>query len=612
MGILAVLLHEENLYFSKEHLDDIYEKTSLMSHRGKRNHFYYDNQIALSCQSDIPLASQPFQFHNDRYTLVYDGCIYNIVEIRKKLMKAGFTFETNMETEVIAKLFLHKKQHSFDMLRGSFAILIWDQKTKTFYGARDRFGIKPLYYMKSDEETIFASEKKSTLFACYEEKIDDYAFHQYLDYQYVPEPYTMTKGIRKVKPGHYFIKKINKPISFHRFFYATFQPQKVKQANLTETVSKALFEAVDAQITHTEANGLFLRNNAYSATLALFAKQIDPNVKTFSVHFNKNDKRIDEIVKFTETEHISMNVTAEQFIASLPKIVWLLDNPFANLSIVTNYFTAHLAREHVTSIILDEGAEGVFGSLNRKHKRESIITRIPKAIHRFTSFLPNMKKTNSSSHSAHHIEDLFTRQFTTREKRQLLKRIITEDPIQKKLFDNVKEEDEIIQRQYIHLHSELPSNRLSQIEKLTTASGLKLHLPFLDHKLFSVIRTIPVEQKEYNQIANHILQTVFSKKPISTFVNHTPNEVVAPIHQWLRNECYDWARQLIKESKTDYLIDKAMVLNMLNRYLQNEAMNVDQLWTILIFMVWHEVYVENKYAFRDQTATEEVLAEVNM
>lgn len=598
MGLLAVLLRENSLYFSEEHLEEIYEKTRFMSHRGEKSNLYYDEQIALSHQSDSRLASQPFQFQDGRYTLVLDGSIYNIEEIREFLLEHNYVFETNMDTEVIAKLFLHKHTNSFAMLRGPFALLVWDQQVKTLYGARDPFGMKPLYYMRSDEETIFASEKKSTLFSSYEESMDNYAFHQYLDYKYAPEPHTLTKGIRKVKPGHYFIKELNNPISFHRYFHGDFRPKKEKQPNLTNHILDSLYESVHTHIKTNKQNGLYIEQNPYSFILGHVAKQVDPNIKAFSISYRNEDQSVNALAQLMDVDHHDQIVTAERFMEALPEIIWLLDDPFADLSAITNYFTAKLAKEHVPSIVFATGAEEVLGHFDGREHGRSLFSKIPKAINRAVRDIAPFRRKNTPDRLTDELKDLFKRQFTTSEKRHLLKRIVTEESMKHKLFRHVEDEHEVIQRQYIQLHNELPSNRLNYMEKLTVANDLELHLPFLDKRLFSVLRNIPVEQKKNNKLINHLLQTIVPKKSVHDFAKRKMRDANVPIQAWLRNECYFWAKQLIQESETDYVLDKEVVLKMLDRNMRSQAIDVGQLWTVLVFMVWHQVFVEDKYSYR--------------
>lgn len=244
MSFLAVLLQEESLLFSKEHLQDIRQMSQRMNHRGNSD-LLHDKQFALFYHILHP-EEKPYYFSEDRYVLIFDGAITNKQEIYKLLQEKGYILKEKSDHELLAKLFKYKKTDCFSLLQGSFIILIWDTVEKVLFGARDPFGKKQLYYTESAEETILTTEKKSALFSYYEDTFDDYAFHHYIDYGYVPEPHTLTKGIKQVNKGHYFIKRLGEPLTFIRYCQMSFPKRSPKKDDVISHGSFAFHQSVAA------------------------------------------------------------------------------------------------------------------------------------------------------------------------------------------------------------------------------------------------------------------------------------------------------------------------------------------------------------------------------
>ncbi|MYL59825.1 asparagine synthetase B, partial [Virgibacillus halodenitrificans] len=194
-GFVGVLLSEEKT-FNEEHLTNIKASNNLIKHRGPDEEgYFHDSHIGLAFRRlqiiDLNAGSQPFYFGENRYTLVFNGEIYNHLELREDLEMEGYLFNTRSDTEVVAKLFQSIGVKAFSKLRGMFSIIIWDSEERTLYGARDHFGIKPLYYCENDCEFTFASERKCITYLNQLNVLDTVAIQHYLSFQYVPNPLTL-------------------------------------------------------------------------------------------------------------------------------------------------------------------------------------------------------------------------------------------------------------------------------------------------------------------------------------------------------------------------------------------------------------------------------------
>lgn len=210
-GFIGLIRHiPESL---EQHQKERFQKQNdLIEHRGPDDEgYYHDEYISFGFRRlsiiDIDSGQQPLSYENERYWIVFNGEIYNYVELKETLQKDQLGFETESDTEVIAAMFHKYREKAFQHLRGMFAVLIWDKEEQTLYGARDPFGIKPVYYYEHEDGVYFASEKKSIGYLLEKEKVDLQALQHYFSFQYVPEPFTLTEGIQKVEPGHYFTVK---------------------------------------------------------------------------------------------------------------------------------------------------------------------------------------------------------------------------------------------------------------------------------------------------------------------------------------------------------------------------------------------------------------------
>lgn len=612
---VAVLL-QEALQFGEEHLAEIRDRIQTNQSNGFDNEesFHDENIAMITCTEAYENADQPFLFLDDRYCLVFNGQLYNEDQLRDRLKRVGYTFEAESAHEVIATLFLEKGVEMFAELRGMFSMLIWDRHAKVIYGARDRFGIKPLYYMESEAETTFATEKRYITYAGEAETINCIALQNYLTYQYVPEPLTLTEGIYKVQPGHYFTKKINEPIHFYRYFHPVFNPVDTERTQLMKGIRRTLINSVDVHMKGDQPLGSFLSGGVDSSLVVAIAKEVNPNIKTFSVGFDIDGYSEIGYAKRTadqlQVENISYVITAEEYVAKLPEIMWQMGDPLADPSCVPLYFAAREARKHVKAVLSGEGADELFGGYNIYREPESlkVFKMLPESInnvlYRFSTMFPEgMRGKSFLERGTTPLENRYVgnaKMFDEAEKQQMLKTYNTDIPYQsitKYLYRNVNGDNDVTKMQYIDINTWLPGDILLKAERMTQAHSLELRVPFLDKEVFQIAKQIPVHEK----IGNGTTKLIFRE----AFKGFIPDEVLyrkklgfpVPIKHWLKDELYTWARQLIVNSATDYIIDKVPVLRLLERHRQNKGDYARKIWTILMFMVWHQIYIEQAYNF---------------
>src|SRR5690625_2835630 len=456
------------------------------------NDDYHDEQISIMTSThEQRNDQQPFRFSDDRYTLAFYGQLYNVDQLREQLKHKGYGFQSETTDEVIATLFLEMGVDMFTELRGMFSMLIWDNEQKIIYGARDPFGIKPLYVLENEAETVFASRKKFITYSNEKEIINQQALQDYLTYQYVPEPMTLTDGIYTVKPGHYFVKKMDEPIQFYRYFHVTFNPVITEREKMMHDIRETLIDAVNVHMDHDQPVGSFLSGGVDSSLIAAMAKEVNPNIKTFSVGFSDGDYSEIEAAKRVadqlQIENISSVITPEEYIEKIPEIMWHLGDPLADPSCVPLYFVAREARKHVSAVLSGEGADELFGGYNiyREPGSLKVFEFLPKSINRSLQrlsivFPEGMKGKSFLERGTTPIEERYignAKMFSESEKQQLLKNYDASKPYQlitEKLYQDVAKNHDVHKMQYIDIHTWLPGDILLKAEKMTHAHSLEV------------------------------------------------------------------------------------------------------------------------------------------
>ncbi|WP_330949709.1 asparagine synthase (glutamine-hydrolyzing) [Virgibacillus sp. MG-45] len=593
------------------------KQNNLITHRGPDDEgYYFDPYISFGFRRlsiiDIESGSQPLSYNDGQIQLVFNGEIYNYLELREELMEEGYAFQTDSDTEVIAALFAKHKEEAFQYLRGMFSILIWDKETEQLYGARDSFGIKPLFYYENSFGTAFASEKKSITLMMENEEVDKDALHHYLSFQYVPEPMTMTTGIKKVEPGHYFIKKPGQPIQLTRYWHATFQPVIREKQDWIKRIQDVMYDSVNVHMRSDVPVGSFLSGGIDSTLIVSIAKQFNPSIKTFSVGFEQDGFSEIDVAKQTAeklgVENISYLISPEEYIENLPKIMWHMDDPLADPSCVPLYFVSREARKHVTVVLSGEGSDELFGGYNIYRESESlkVFEKVPSSVKgmlaKVAAVIPEGVKGKSflergtTPLSERYIGN--AKMFEEAEKQKLLKSYnhqLSYQQITRPLFEHVQDYPYVNQMQYVDIHTWMRGDILLKADRVTMANSLELRVPFLDKEVFRVASEIPVDMKIANGTTKHILREASHGIIPDHVLDRKKLGFPVPIRHWLKNELNGWAKQLIHESETDYVLDKSYVLNLLESHCQGKGDYSRKIWTVLMFMLWHQNFVEKKF-----------------
>ncbi|PDZ04662.1 asparagine synthase (glutamine-hydrolyzing) [Bacillus cereus] len=591
--------------------------TNLLYHRGPDDQGYFrDEHVQFGFRRlsiiDLDAGHQPLAYENERYILMFNGEIYNYIELREMLIKQGACFSTQSDTEVIVALYAQVKEECVNYLRGMYTFVIWDRQEKKLFGARDHFGIKPLYIAQQNDITFFASEKKSILHVMQDKGVNPTALQHYFTYQYGPEPETLTNDINKIEPGHYFIKEIGKEIEIYRYWKPYFNASDITKDEHIRAIRDVLYDSVKVHMRSDVPVGAFLSGGIDSSIIASIAKEINPNLLTFSVGFEHRGFSEIDVAKETAeklgVKNYSVLVTPQEFMNEFPKIMWHMDDPLADPAAVPLYFVAKEARKHVTVVLSGEGSDELFGGYNiyREPNSLKMFSYIPTSGRTVLKALSGVLKEGFKGKSflergCTPIEERYygnAKIFREEEKIKLIKSYnesVNYKDVTKPLYNEIKDYDDVSKMQYIDMYTWLRGDILLKADKMSTAHSLELRVPFLDKEVFDVASKIPTELKIANRTTKAILREAVRGIVPDHVLDRKKLGFPVPIRHWLKDEMYDWALNIIKESKTEHLIDKRYVLNLLEAHRTDKGDHSRKIWTVLAFMVWHQIYIEYTY-----------------
>ncbi|PFB23117.1 asparagine synthase (glutamine-hydrolyzing) [Bacillus cereus] len=591
--------------------------TNLLYHRGPDDQGYFrDEHVQFGFRRlsiiDLDAGHQPLAYENERYILMFNGEIYNYIELREMLIKQGACFSTQSDTEVIVALYAQVKEECVNYLRGMYTFVIWDRQEKKLFGARDHFGIKPLYIAQQNAITFFASEKKSILHVMQDKGVNPTALQHYFTYQYGPEPETLTNDINKIEPGHYFIKEIGKELEVYRYWKPYFNASDKTKEEHIRAIRDVLYDSVKVHMRSDVPVGAFLSGGIDSSIIASIAKEINPNLLTFSVGFEYRGFSEIDVAKETAeklgVKNYSVLVTPQEFMNEFPKIMWHMDDPLADPAAVPLYFVAKEARKHVTVVLSGEGSDELFGGYNiyREPNSLKMFSYIPTSGRTVLKALSGVLKEGFKGKSflergCTPIEERYygnAKIFREEEKIKLIKSYnesVNYKDVTKPLYNEIKDYDDVSKMQYIDMYTWLRGDILLKADKMSTAHSLELRVPFLDKEVFDVASKIPTELKIANRTTKAILREAVRGIVPDHVLDRKKLGFPVPIRHWLKDEMYDWALNIIKESKTEHLIDKKYVLNLLEAHRTDKGDHSRKIWTVLTFMVWHQIYIEHTY-----------------
>ena len=625
-GLLA-FLRDPSAAVTEDIVDAVAGSSHLMRHRGPDEPgTWSDDHVVLGFNRlsiiDIAHSHQPLRWgpagQPDRYMLVFNGEIYNYLELRTELSADhGAVFHTDGDGEAIIAAYHHWGADALSRLRGMFAFALWDSVEQELFCARDPFGIKPLFIASGTGGTAVASEKKCLLDLAevigINAAIDVRAVQHYTVLQYVPEPETLHSGIRRLESGSYARIRAGRTPEISRYFVPAFGVRPFtagsEQARYDE-ITAVLEDSVAKHMRADVTVGAFLSGGIDSTAIAALAIRHNPKLITFTTGFEREGfSEVDVAVASAEAigaRHIAKVVSPAEFVAALPEIVWYLDEPVADPALVPLFFIAREARKHVKVVLSGEGADELFGGYTIYREPlslkpfEYLPATVRRSMRRVSAPLPEGMRGKSLLHRGSlTLEERYygnARSFSDPQLRAVLRGFRdewTHTDVTATVYAQSRDWDPVARMQHVDLFTWLRGDILVKADKMTMANSLELRVPFLDPEVFAVASQLPLEQKITRTTTKYALRRALEPIVPAHVLNRPKLGFPVPIRHWLQaGELLDWAHETVADSHADKLVDKAAVRRMLDEHLAGTTDHSRRLWTVLIFMLWHQIFVE--------------------
>ena len=572
---------------------------------------YVDEKVAmgfrrLSIIDLSELGSQPMFNEDGSVAITFNGEIYNFQELREELIAAGHKFKSKADTEVLIHGYEQWDYETLlNKLRGMFGFVIYDKNKDLVFGARDFFGIKPVYYGKFGETLMWGSEIKSFLeHPEFKKELNTSALENSLTFQYSPTTETFFKNVYKLPAAHYFTYCGGK-LDVKRYWEIKFTPdEKPELEDWVNDITDTFKNSVSAHKIADVEVGSFLSSGVDSSYVAAVAN-VD---KTFTVGFGEDEKYNEigyakEFSKYIGKENTSRVISPEDYWGNFAKIQYHMDEPLADPAAVALFFVCKLAAEKVKVVLSGEGADEIFGGYNIYHNPDDMASyeKIPKPIRRAVgkaaSHLPHKHGVNFLIRGGQDLQERFignAYMFTPKERKELLK-INTSAPdpqaITKPFYDKCADNDPVTQMQYLDLHLWMTGDILLKADKMSMAHSLELRVPFLDKKVMTLAERIPKRYRVTSENTKYAMRLAALKACPPQTANKKKLGFPVPIRVWLKeDEYYNVVKDKFLSADSQKFFNTDKLVELLDEHRAGHYDYSRKIWTVYTFLVWYDVY----------------------
>ena len=608
---------------------DLENMIAAIKHRGPDNtgvFFVGDVGLAHARLSVIDLSERGHQpmFNDDKTIgIVFNGEIYNFKELRNELIKLGYKFKSDTDTEVIIYLYEEFGESCFERLNGMFAIGLYDFRLGKLILARDKMGKKPLYWAIFGGTLMFASELRAIMeHRIFKKELNLDALNKYLTYEYVPTPHSIFKNVYKLEPANYLVYQ-NKEIKKIKFWEIEFNNSDISFDEAITQLDKKINESVKLRMVSDVPFGVFLSGGLDSSTIAYYAqKNSSRKIKTFSVNFEEKSfdesKYAQKVSDILGTEHYDQLLTTKNLIETLSTID-LIDEPIGDASIIPTYLLSKHARNYVTVALGGDGGDELFAgyptfqadvlagiyekipTLIKKIFLEKIIHKIPETDNNFSlgfRLKTFVKGLGGDKNYRHH---RWLGSFTAEEKEKLFKREIWNEIDAKKDFEeidyylkNIKAEDHRNKTLGLYMRTYLMDEVLVKVDRASMKNSLEIRSPFLDPNLVELANSLPFSFKLKGFTTKYILKKLMEDKLPGSIVYRKKKGFGIPLSRWLRNELKEFCDGLLSEEKikNQGLFNYDYIARLKQEHFDENKNNRKKLWTLMAFMIWYEKYMK--------------------
>lgn len=573
---------------------------------------------------DIEGGSQPISNENYTIHVVFNGEIYNFIELRKELEVFGHQFKTKSDTEVIVHAYEQWGRNCVTHFNGMFAFAIWDSVVQELFLARDHLGVKPLYYVGLDDRVLFASEVKSLLQDpdCPRD-IDMQALAELFTFRYVPSPRTLFKNVYKLPPGHWMICS-DRGIKIERYWKWVPQVRKtINEAELIEEYQSLLIDAIRLQMRSDVPLGLFLSSGVDSGgLLAIMRKFTSARIQAFTIGFEGGEKTNEVadaklLADSYGAEHFSMIVTPQDYLKYYENYLWNLEEPLGNESAAAFYFVSKIASSRVKVVLTGQGADEPWAGYDRYVgvKLSNLYSLIPtsistpfaKLVNRIPARLERIKRGVYSLPE----KDVLTRFakvysfFNDEMKHDLFRGPLAEfisvneykpkDALVR-LQKDVQHLDLVTQMLYMDTRASLPDDLLMVGDKMSMSNSIEARVPFLDYRLVEFAESLPSHMKLNGITGKYLHKKALQKWLPKSVVYRKKKGFANPIEYWFRKELRLFAEEalLAPDSPMATYFDQSYLHGMLEMDRKGKAQLRRHIYLLISFVLWHRTFMQNR------------------
>ena len=568
--------------------------------------FFLDDKAALGHRRlsiiDLTTGNQPIYNENKDIAIVFNGEIYNFVELREELKKKKHKFVTSSDTEVLVHGYEEWGHELTKKLRGMFAFAIWNMKEQELFLARDGWGIKPLYYYEKDEVFMFASEIKAFLdHPSFKKEFNDEILSAYLCFNSTPTEDTFFRGVKRLEPGFQLIYKNGKS-KLEQYFKLEFEETDKDIEEIANEIDIAIKNSVKYHEIADVEVGSFLSSGIDSSYLVSVSR---PD-KTYTVGYD--NPKYDEISYAKDlTDKLgitnkSKKITKEEYMAAFPNIMYHMDEPLADPSAIALYFVAQIAAEDVKVVMSGEGADELFGGYNtyKEEVDQAWYMKIPYPLRRIASaiagLVPEARGFNFIYRRGRKLEDYnigLGRIFRDKEAMKIVKcknQIHTKD-IVAPFYEEYKNNSNMVKRQAIDFYFWLVRDFLHAVDRNTMMFGLEARTPFLDKEVYEVARKLPTSAKVNKETTKPALRLAAKKSIPNEAYKKKKLGFPVPLREWIReDDLYNDIKSKFQSDIADKFFDQKSILKLLENHKSGKKDCYKKVWTIYTFIVWYEQF----------------------
>ncbi len=573
----------------------------------------------LSILDLSPAGNQPMTDATETLTVVFNGEIYNYIELRQELESAGYRFRSGTDTEVLLAAYHKWGIDCLAKFNGMFTFAIWDVKLKKMFLARDRLGIKPLYYYFDGTKFIFASEIKSILKGLPDVPSINYNLvDQYMSFGYIPGENTLYSGIKRLLPGYYMVFH-DCNLTIKKYWDLEFQQKDEKNINYyIERVEEFLNHSIDLRLRSDVPLGIFLSGGIdSSAVVALLAPRVNKQLKTFSVAYDFGSQ-FDEtpyakiVAQKFHTDHHEFFVDPKDFEEFIPRYVYYMDEPVTEAAAISLYFISQLAREHVTVVLSGEGSDELFAGYDFYfynlliEKFRSLLGHDMSAsvARRANGLLPDCKIKKYLELTRYPLDDRY-KGISTYEER--LKSLLYKRDFKESLKTNSNNDtrafldglfrktqgwDPLSRMLYFDTKTWLVDDLLIKADRMSMAASIELRVPFLDYRLVEFAATIPSSLKVRGKTTKYLLKKMLEHLLPREIIYRKKLGFPTPLRAMFAGELAQFARELLLSHNCHIhkIFDAKTIKKIVNSHVKNEQDNHRIIWQLVVLETWFRIF----------------------